>query len=60
MLSGAKLRVELPVPVLVAILDWVLTSDRVSLAQITSNRHDVWAAARPPTSLLRQHCALVV
>ena len=60
MLTGAKTSVEPPVPVLIAILDWVLTTDRIPLAQITINRHDVWATARPPTSLLRLHCALVV
>ena len=60
MLTGAKPSVEPPVPVLIAILDWVLTTERIPLAQITINRHDVWATARPPTSLLRLHCALVV
>jgi hypothetical protein len=60
MLTGAKPSVEPPVPALIAILDWVLTTERIPLAQITINRHDVWATARPPTSLLRLHCALVV
>lgn len=60
MLTGAKPSVEPPVSVIIAILDWVVTTDRASLAQITINRHDAWATARPPTSLLRLHCALVV
>jgi len=48
MLTGAKPRIEPPAPVLIAILDCVLTTDRIPLAQITINRYDGWATARPP------------
>jgi hypothetical protein len=59
-LTGSAPSVEPPVPVLLAVLDWALTTDRMLASRIAIQRHDVWATARPPTSLLRLHCALVV
>ncbi len=59
-LTSARLAVELSTTVLVDVLPWP------EIAQLTSSfptdvqsRSD-WAQARPPTSLLSLHCALIV
>lgn len=59
-MAGEKPTIELPTTVLVAILDWTTvawTAPETSLAFVSG---EVWACARPPTSLLRMHCALIV
>jgi len=60
MLTAVKSSVEFSTPVLVAVLAWPaiapLTLDFPTRVQ---SRRD-WAHNRPPTSLLRLHCALVV
>jgi hypothetical protein len=52
--------IDLPAPALLAILDRPAWS---GIAPLESSRRlirNVSGVARPPTSLLRQHCALVV
>lgn len=60
MLSGVKPTLELPASVLVAILHWATVEwpDAEQPGQFMNGA--VSACARPPTSLLRMHCALIV
>jgi len=60
MLSVQKSTVELPAPVVVAVLDWALTSDLLPPVQFQAHEQQLRAVERPPTSLLRMHCALIV
>ena len=60
MLTAIKSSVEFSTPVLIAVLPWQelspLTLDLPTRVQF----HHDWAQIRPPTSLLRLHCALIV
>lgn len=60
MLTVEKSTVELPAPVIVATLDWTHVAELVPTAVSRAHYRDASAIARPPTSLLRQHCALIV
>ncbi len=60
MLTVQKSTVELPTPVIVAVLDWSMAVDLLPSAAIRVQYRGNLAIARPPTSLLRQHCALIV
>lgn len=60
MLSGEKPTVELPTVVLVAILNWVAMLSSAAEPSRPFTNGEVWASARPATSLLRLHCALIV
>lgn len=60
MLSGEKPTIELPTTVLVAILNWTTVAWAAPEPSLTFVSGEVWACARPPTSLLRMHCALTV
>ncbi|MBL8765169.1 MAG: hypothetical protein JNM07_12960 [Phycisphaerae bacterium] len=60
MLTVQKSTVELPMPVVVAILDWSMAVDMLPPASNRVQYRGNPAIARPLTSLLRQHCALVV
>jgi hypothetical protein len=60
MLSGEKPTIELPTAGLVAILNWVAVPSSVAEQSRPFSNGEVWASARPPTSLLRLHCALIV
>ena len=60
MLTVQKPTVELPASVVVAVLDWTMAADLVPLAVSRMPIRDISAVARPPTSLLRMHCALIV
>lgn len=60
MLTVQKPTVELPTSVIVAVLDWTLTADLAPRAISRMPYRDISAVARPPTSLLRMHCALIV
>ncbi|MGD9691358.1 MAG: hypothetical protein AB7G17_00785 [Phycisphaerales bacterium] len=60
MLTDAKLAVELPASMLVAVLDWTSTTDLCSLAPFKGRDIEKRAVERPQTSLLRMHCALIV
>jgi len=60
MLPGTTPIAVPPGPVLAATLPWTLINDRVPSARIAIVRHDALPIAKPPTSLLRLHCALVV
>ena len=60
MLTVQKSTVELPMPVVVAILEWSMAADMLPPAAIRVEYRRNLAIARPLTSLLRQHCALIV
>jgi hypothetical protein len=60
MLTVEKTTVEFPAPVMVAVLNWSLVSDLLPDGHLRVSLHDFSASARPPTSLLRIHCALIV
>lgn len=60
MMAGEKPTIELPTTVLVAILNWTAVAWASSEPSHTFVTGEVWACARPPTSLLRMHCALIV
>lgn len=60
MLSGEKPTIELPTAVLVAILNWVAIPSSAAEPSRPFTNGEIWAAVRPPTSLLRLHCALIV
>ncbi len=60
MLTVQKLTVDLPTPVVVAVLVWSMAMDFVPPATIQVQYRGNSASVRPPTSLLRQHCALIV
>ncbi len=60
MMSGEKPTIDFALAVLVATLNWI-TSNWTSVEPAhTFVSGEVWACARPPTSLLRLHCALIV
>ena len=60
MVSVERPTVEFSVPALIAILPWAHASNFEPPVTHFTARRCVWAEARPPTSLLRLHCALVV
>jgi hypothetical protein len=60
MLTVQKSTVELPMPVVVAILDWSMAVGMLLPATDQVQFRGSSAIVRPPTSLLRQHCALIV
>lgn len=60
MLSVEKSTVELPALVVVAVIDWVPLADLVPDALFRVHEREQRAVQRPPTSLLRLHCALIV
>jgi hypothetical protein len=60
MLSGEKPTIELPTAVLVAILSWVAVPPSAAEPSRLFSNGEIWASARPATSLLRLHCALIV
>lgn len=60
MVSVEKPTIDLVTTVVVAILDWSTSAWAAVEPSHTFVRGEVWACARPPTSLLRMHCALIV
>jgi hypothetical protein len=60
MLTVEKSTLELPAPVIVAILDWSRMSDLRPLDPFKGCEIENRVAERPQTSLLRLHCALIV
>lgn len=60
MLTVAKTTLELPAPVVIAVLDWTLCADVLPPALLRGLDREMWVIERPQTSLLRQHCALIV
>lgn len=60
MLTVQKSTLELPAPVVVAVLDWAQPADQVSLALFWGHDRDLRVVQRPQTTLLRLHCALIV
>ncbi|MBS0190570.1 MAG: hypothetical protein JSR52_05415 [Planctomycetes bacterium] len=60
MLTVQKSTVELPAPVVVAVLDWSIAVDLFPPTTTRVPYRGSSAIIRPPTSLLRQHCALIV
>ena len=60
LLTVAKSTLELPGPVVVAILDWFVLPDIRPPEAIKGSNIGRWVLERPPTSLLRMHCALIV
>lgn len=59
-LTVAKPTLEFPTPVLVAVLSFPAITDTWASLPSWTKEPDSWAFARPPTSLLRLHCALIV
>lgn len=55
-----KSTVELPTPVVVAVLDWTLAADLIPRATSPVPYREMSASNRLPTSLLGMHCALIV
>lgn len=60
MLSGEKPTIDLPTAVPVAIHNWIVMPLSAAEPLRAFTNGEVWAFARPPTSLLRMHCALIV
>ena len=60
MLTVQKSSVELPAPVVVAVLDWALPADVLPTALFRGLDRERRVVERPQTSLLRLHCALIV
>lgn len=60
MLAVEKSPVELPAPVIVAILDWSGVSDCRPYAAFRGHHVEQRAVDQPATTLLRMHCALIV
>lgn len=60
MLTVAKTTLELPAPVVVAVLDWFVMGDLGSLDPFKGREAEQRAVKRLQTSLLRMHCALIV
>ena len=60
MLTVEKSTLELPAPVVVAILDWSLLTDLAPLDPFKGREVEKRVVERPQTSLLRMHCALIV
>lgn len=60
LLTVAKSNLDLPTPVLVAILSFPAFADMSALPLFRAVERGLWVSARPPTTLLRLHCALIV
>lgn len=60
MLTVEKSTVELPAPVVIAVLDWTLSIDVLPTALFRGLDREQRVVERPHTSLLRLHCALIV
>ena len=60
MVTVEKSTVEVGKPIVVAVLPWALTPELLPLTHSHAFQHVTWPSARPPTSLLRLHCALIV
>ncbi|MFO0832507.1 MAG: hypothetical protein U0637_11800 [Phycisphaerales bacterium] len=60
LLTVAKSNLDLPAPVLVAILSFPGFADASALPLFRAMERGLWVSARPPTTLLRLHCALIV
>ena len=60
LLTVAKSKLDLPTPVLVAILSFPAFADSSALPPFRAIERGLWVSARPPTTLLRLHCALIV
>lgn len=60
LLTIAKQTVEFPSPVLVAILSFPTIAESWALCPFSAMDRGLWTAVRPPTTLLRLHCALIV
>ncbi len=60
MMAGERPTAGLPTSVLVAIVNWTIDAWAAPQPSLTVLSGEVWACARPPTSLLRMHCALIV
>lgn len=60
LLTVAKSNLDLPTPVLVAILSFPAFADSSALPPFRAIERGLWVSARPPTTLLRLHCALIV
>lgn len=59
-LTFAKPTLEFPTPVLVAVLSFPAITDTWASLPSWTKEPGSWAFTRPPTSLLRLHCALIV
>lgn len=60
MLSVQKFTIDFSVPVVIAVLDWKLAADVLPASAFRIQDRYSSGVQRPPTSLLRQHCALTV
>ncbi|MBN8646022.1 MAG: hypothetical protein J0L61_12370 [Planctomycetes bacterium] len=60
MLTVDKSTVELPAPVVIAVLDWTLSVDVLPTALFRGLDREQRVVERPQTSLLSLHCALIV
>ena len=60
LLTVAKSNLDLPTPLLVAILSFPAFADTLALPRFQAIDRGLWVSARPPTTLLRLHCALIV
>jgi hypothetical protein len=60
LVAAAKLNLDLPAPVLVAILSFPGFADVSALPTFRAIERELWLSPRPATTLLRLHCALVV
>lgn len=59
-LTVTKQGLEFPAPILVAIHWFPTMPDTVGVSPSRTGGRDVWVDSRPPTTLLRLHCALIV
>jgi hypothetical protein len=59
-LTVAKTTLEFPTPILVAILSFPTILESGALSPFRTGGRDLWVDSRPPTTLLRLHCALIV
>lgn len=60
MVSVEKAAVDFPADVVIAIVAWASVTDVVPTSAQVAPLRDLSAPIRPPTSLLRLHCALIV
>lgn len=60
MFTVQKSTLELPSPMVVAVLNWALASETLPPPSLRGLERDLRAVHRPTTSLLRMHCALTV